>query len=130
MNNIWSREILLLLSLISLVHLKSSKEIRRVSTFPSSNLRTRPRRPPMQLRRVRPVQPAKILLTKSLNRLKELTRPAPDNRPHISKLKPGKNRSQDKQLVLGLSRPVLRPPFRLNPAAFLIPAIPTLIGNH
>ena len=37
----------------------------------------------------------------------------------------GKVSSQDKQLILG--RP--RPPFRLNPAAFLVPAIPTIIGK-
>ena len=41
--------------------------------------------------------------------------------------------SEDKQLILGRPRPVaLRPrpfPFRLTPAALLIPAIPTLLGT-
>ena len=42
----------------------------------------------------------------------------------------GKGKSQDKQLILGGPRPpVIRRPFRLNPAAFLVPAIPTIIGK-
>ena len=43
------------------------------------------------------------------------------------KRRPSKPKIQEKQFFLPRPRPIL--PFRLNPAAFLIPAIPTLVGK-
>ena len=84
----------------------------------------------MQMRRIRPVRPAKKLLTKSLNKLKRIVRPGLDHsEKHKLRNAPKttKDKSQDKQLILGGTRPN-RLAFRLY-RAFLIPAIPTMIGT-
>ena len=62
-----------------------------------------------------------------LDKLKRVVNPSQAKRPLIkpSRTSGKESSSQDKQLILG--RP--RPPFRLNPAALLVPAIPTIIGE-
>ena len=52
-----------------------------------------------------------------------------DKFQNIARLKPIKNKdkNQDKQLIVTRPTPAGFP-FRLNPAAVLVPAIPTLIG--
>ena len=66
-----------------------------------------------------------------IDKLKRAAKPSKAKRPLI---KPGRtsgrDKSEDKQLILGRPRPLLRPPFRLNPAALLVPAIPTIIGSR
>ena len=76
-----------------------------------------PRKPSLEVIRRRPFQDAKKILTKSLDRFSVLP----------SKYKyGGQDKNQDKQLFLASPRPLF--PIRLNPAAFLIPAIPTVLG--
>ena len=61
-----------------------------------------------------------------LDKLKRVAKPSQAKRPLIKPSTTG----EDKQLILGRPRPaVIRPPFRLNPAALLVPAIPTIIGK-
>ena len=76
-----------------------------------------PRKPSLEVIRRRQFQDAKKILTKTLDKFSALP----------SKYKyGGQDKNQDKQLFVASPRP--RFPIRLNPAAFLIPAIPTVLG--
>ena len=80
-----------------------------------------PRKPLIEARR-RQNQHAKKIFNKSLDKFEKL-----GGIPSVKSSKyGGQDKIQDKQLFLPSPRP--RFPIRLNPAAFLIPAIPTALG--